>query len=241
MQRGQRPYTALYAEFWMRLMKNTFQNKLGTIITAEGADKDMWAINLLLQTPNDKWWDDPATTDKVETRDDILLRSFNEGYAATVAALGKDRSQWRWGTLHAANFVSNPLGASGIGPIVSIVNKQVPTGGNSECVNSEMWMASTGNFAPLSIPSMRMIVDMSDLTKCTGMNSSGESGNPGSDWYGNMIEAWRTVRVPSDALDTPASRFRFSAQTLSESLILDIPGRQKRDPSIPLTGPVFIR
>ena len=25
--------------------------------------------------------------------------------------------------------------------------------------NSEMWMASTGNFAPLSIPSMRMIVE----------------------------------------------------------------------------------
>jgi penicillin G amidase len=189
------PHAALYAQFWMRLMKNTFQNKLGTVITAEGADKDMWAINLLLQTPNDKWWDDPATTDKVETRDDILIRSFNEGYAATVAALGKDRSQWRWGTLHAANFVSNPLGASGIGPIESIVNKsKVPTGGNSECVNSEMWMASTGTFAPLSIPSMRLIVDMSDLTKCVGMNSSGESGNPGSEWYTNMIEAWRTVK-----------------------------------------------
>ena len=26
------------------------------------------------------------------------------------------------------------------------------------------------------------------------MNSSGESGNPGSDWDGNMIEAWRTVK-----------------------------------------------
>lgn len=185
------PQAALYAEFWMRLLKNTFQNKLGSTITADGADKDMWAVNLLLQTPDDKWWDDPATP-VIETRDDTLARSFSEGYAAAVAALGKDRSQWQWGRLHAANFVSNPLGASGIAPLESLVNiSKVPVGGNSECVNSQMWLASTGTFAPLSIPSMRLIVDMSDLTRCVSINSTGESGHPGSQWYGNMIDMWR--------------------------------------------------
>ncbi len=185
------PYAALYGEFWMKLTKNVFQNKLGSVIKSEGGDREMWAINLLLKTPDDKWWDDPATSAKVETRDDMLARSFAEGYAAAVAALGKDRSKWRWGKLHAANFISNPLGLSGISPIESIVNKsKVPMGGNSECVNSQMWMASSGDFSPRSIPSMRMIIDMNDLTKCESMNSTGPSGNPGSPGYGNMIESW---------------------------------------------------
>jgi penicillin G amidase len=187
------PHAALYAEFWMRLTKNVFQNKLGTVISSDGGDKEMWAINLLLQNPNDKWWDDPATSSMVETRDDVLARSFSEGYAATVAALGKDRGQWRWGKLHAANFISNPLGASGIGPVESIVNKSnVPVDGNGECVNSQMWMASSGDFSPRSIPSMRMIVDMNDLTKCESINSTGPGGNPGNSSYTNQIEPWRT-------------------------------------------------
>jgi len=187
------PQAALYGEFWLKLTRNVFQNKLGAVIKSEAGDREMWAIHLLLQTPDDKWWDDPDTKAMVETRDDVLARSLAEGYAAAAAALGKDRSGWRWGKLHAANFISNPLGMSGIKPIESIVNKsKVPMGGNSECVNSQMWMASSGDFSPRSIPSMRMIIDMSDLTKGESMNSTGPSGNPGSPGYVNMIESWRT-------------------------------------------------
>jgi hypothetical protein len=93
----------------MRLVINTFSDQLGALIKPEGDDRDMWAISLLLQNPNDTWWDDINTKDKVETRDDVLTRSFQEGYTATLAALGSDRSLWKWGTLHTATFVSNPL------------------------------------------------------------------------------------------------------------------------------------
>jgi penicillin amidase len=106
--------------------------------------------------------------------------------------MGEDPDKWQWGKLHAANFISNPLGLSGIKPIEAIVNaKQVPMSGNSECINSQMWMAGSGDFSPRSIPSMRMIVDMSDLAKCESMNSSGSGGEPGSKTYRNMIQSWR--------------------------------------------------
>ena len=186
---------ALYNEFWMKLVKNTYQDQLGDAAKAEGLDKEMWAITLLLQDPADTWWDDAKTGDKKEMRDDILTKSFNEGYAATVADLGKDRSKWQWGKLHTATFVSNPLGASGIAPIESVVNKgPVPVGGNSECVNSQIWYASKGNFGIGMIPSMRMIIDLTDPGKSIGMNSTGQSGNPGNPWYGNMIVPWSKVQ-----------------------------------------------
>jgi len=189
------PQAALYAEFWMKLMNNIYQNKMGDIVKSDGLDREMWAVNLLLQNPSDAWWDNPATKDAIETRDEVLSRSFREGYAAAVAALGKDRSQWKWGTLHKATFISNPLGASGIGPIESLVNQgPVPAGGSGECVNSMMWYASNGNFSIRLIPSMRMIVDMGDLSKGVGMNSTGQSGHPGNLWYGNMIIPWSKVQ-----------------------------------------------
>ncbi|MEI6608672.1 MAG: penicillin acylase family protein, partial [Deltaproteobacteria bacterium] len=139
--------------------------------------------------------DNPATKDIKETRDEVLSRSFREGYASAVADLGKNRSKWKWGSLHKATFVSNPLGASGIGPIESLVNQgPVPSGGSGECVNSMMWYASNGNFSIRLIPSMRMIVDMGDLSNGVSMNSTGQSGHPGNPLYGNMIVPWSKVQ-----------------------------------------------
>ncbi len=188
------PQAALYAEFWMKLVNNTFADQLGTVIKPEGDDRDMWAINLLLQNPNDAWWDDVNSKDKVETRDEILTRSFKEGYAAAVAAMGPDRSLWKWGTLHTTTFVSNPLGASGIGPIESLVNRgPFPAGGTTDAPNANRWTVDNGNFAVDSCPSMRMIIDMSDISKSVCMNLTGQSGNPASPWYGDMIKSWLNV------------------------------------------------
>jgi penicillin amidase len=179
----------------MKLVNNTFQNKLGDTIKSEGDDRDMWAMKLLLEKPTDKWWDDPATKDKVETRDDILDRSFKEGYAATAAALGPDRTLWKWGKLHTATFVSNPLGASGIGPIESLVNRgPFPAGGTTDAPNACRWTVDKGNFTIQSCPSMRMIIDMSDISKSVCMNLTGQSGNPASQWYGSMIDSWLNVK-----------------------------------------------
>jgi penicillin G amidase len=189
------PQASLYAEFWMRLVKNTFQNKLGDTIKAKGTSRDMWAIKLLLEKPNDKWWDDPATKDKVETRDDVLEQSFIEAFAATGNTLGYDRSLWQWGKLHTVTFTSNPLGISGIGPIESLVNRgPFPVAGTAEVPNACRWLAGNNNFSVSEGPSMRMIIDMGDLSKSVCMNSTGQSGNPASKWYSNMIKSWLNVK-----------------------------------------------
>jgi penicillin amidase len=191
---GDSPHAALFNQFIMKLMQNTFQNKLEGIAKADGIDKELWAITLLLNKPNDPWWDDPATKDKKETRDEILVKSFKEGYAAAKLALGKDRSKWKWSKLHKATFVSNPLGVSRIKPLEALVNKgPVPTAGSTECINNNIWYASKGNFSVGLIPSMRMIVDLGDFDKSVTVNSTGVSGHPGSKWYGDQIIPWAKI------------------------------------------------
>jgi penicillin amidase len=186
------PQAVLYAMFWKRLTGLVFQDKLGDVAKSDAADKEMWAMTLLLANPDDAWWDDSTTKDKTETRDEVLVRAFREGYEAAVAALGKNRSKWRWSDLHGATFVSNPLGASKIGLLEKLVNRgPVPVGGSTECVNNNMWDAGTGDFSVRMIPSMRMIVDMNDFSGNISINSTGQSGHPKSPWYGDMIEPWR--------------------------------------------------
>lgn len=194
------PQAALYAQFWARLLENLFNDqlddeKLEAEDKAYGSDRDMWATALLLQDPDNAWWDNATTDDVIETRDDILLQSFQEGYNNTVAALGKDREKWKWGDLHKATFVSNPLGVSGVGFVERRVNRgPYAVGGSMATVNNTAWgVGSDEDFEVLWLPSMRMIVDLADFTRSATIHTTGQSGHPYSSHYGDMIDLWRNI------------------------------------------------
>jgi penicillin amidase len=188
------PHAALYAEFWARLVNDLFGDQLTEDIVVRGGDREMQAVSLLMEKPNNAWWDDAATKDAVETRDDILVRSFGEAYANTLAALGKNRDNWRWGDLHTATFVSNPLGQSGISLIENMVNRgPFPTSGSTGTVNNTVWYTNSGDFSVEWVPSMRMIVDLSDLSKSVTVHTTGQSGHPYSRNYDDMIDLWRNM------------------------------------------------
>jgi len=189
---------ALYNELIMRLMYNTFQAELEGIARTDAADREYYAINLLLKSPDDAWWDDPTTKDIKETRDDILVKSFEEAYADAAAAMGKDPNQWQWGRIHKTIFVSNPLGASSIGLIEALVNQgPLSNSGTIECLNNTVWYASNGNFNTKHGAAMRMIVDLTDFDNSAGINSTGQSGHPGNPWYGDQNILWaKMVYLP---------------------------------------------
>ncbi|MCL0056293.1 penicillin acylase family protein [Dehalococcoidia bacterium] len=185
------PQAALYAQFWARLMHYLFMDQLGEDVQVRGGSREMWATLLLMEQPDNAWWDYIATEEVVETRDDILIRSFSEGYANTVAALGKNRDDWRWGELHTSYFVSTPLGMSGIGLIEDMVNRgPFATHGGTETVNNTVWDAGAGDFSVSALPSMRMIIDLADLSQSVAIHTTGQSGHPYSRHYDDMIDTW---------------------------------------------------
>jgi penicillin amidase len=185
---------ALYAYFWLHLMDNLFNDQLAPVLRATGGDNYLWATYQLAQNPQSIWWDDTRTPEIIETRDDILKRSFAEAYTAAVQKLGEDRGAWRWGDLHTATFVSDPLGQSGIPLVEAIVNRgPVATSGGSEIVNATGWSAASGSFEVNSLPSMRMIVDLGDMDSSLAIHTTGQSGNPFSPHYSDMIDLWRNI------------------------------------------------
>lgn len=190
------PQAALYAQFWASLIRNLYYDQLGGVYNPDGYSREMWATVLLMEQPDNVWWDDTRTKEIVEKRDDILIRSFKEGFAGTIATLGKDPSKWKWGELHTVTFISSPLGQSGIGFIEKIVNRgPFPTGGSSDTVNNAAWSIETGNFTVTAwLASMRMIVDLSDFTKSVAIHTTGQSGHPYSKHYDDMIGLWLNMK-----------------------------------------------
>ena len=201
------PQAALFEVFWARLVANTWADHLG--YQPSGGGNVAWATQLLLAQPDNPLWDNP-NTDTTETRDDVLLQSLQEAVAEMTAAQGSDQTAWRWGDLHTATFVSQPLGQSGIGLIESLFNGgPVPTSGSWDTINRTNWYTNNGYVVAGSISSMRMIVDLSNLDASRSMHTTGQSGHPFSPYYTDMIDPWRLVeyhpmRFGADSVESGA-------------------------------------
>ena len=118
-----RPEAAFYNLFWKRLMADTFHDQLSPDLYPNGDTYWEDVIYFLLKDPQNAWWDDRSTADKVETRDDILAKALQEAYSDGLSKLGKDFSAWKWGDLHTITFRNATLGKSGISLIENIFNR----------------------------------------------------------------------------------------------------------------------
>src|SRR5260221_8219488 len=110
---------ALYEAFWVQLDKALWGSQFGYV--PDGTNV-RWGTHLLLDKPDNPLWDNPTTTNKTETRDDVLRAAFVDAYKSLVTRLGTDYTGWSWGKIHQATFTSNPLGLSGINFIEDFVN-----------------------------------------------------------------------------------------------------------------------
>jgi penicillin amidase len=143
------------------------------------------------------WWDDKTTPEVVETREEILEKSFINGVAELAELLGNDPSKWNWGELHTATFRNGTLGESGVPPIEGLFNRgPFPTGGGSSIVNATAWDAVEG-YQVIDVPSMRMIVDLSDLNNSMTVHTTGQSGHAYHPHYIDMAPTWANVEYYS--------------------------------------------
>jgi penicillin amidase len=200
---------ALFEAFWLELVKRLWGDDLGY---TPDSSLLFLALDVLLDAPDHGWWDDSTTTTVRESRDDILKAAYAAAYKLVAQRLGTDdHTRWTWGALHTATFRSNPLGQSGIGPLESFVNGgPVAASGGTEIVNATRYRLSDP-FVVRSVPSMRMVIDLSNLDASVWINATGQSGHPMSDQYRDQIERWRLIQF----LPMRASRSAIEGATTS--------------------------
>ncbi len=183
---------ALFEVFWKHLLFATF-DELGEESPPGGGAAWYEVVRGLLLRPEDPWWDRVATAE-VEGRETIFRQAFAAAVDELEARLGPDPAGWRWGDLHTVTFRNETFGQSGIAPIEALFNRgPYPSAGGEGIVNATGWAADEG-YQVDSIPSMRMIVDLSNLGNSLMMHSTGQSGHAYHRHYVDFADPWRYIQ-----------------------------------------------
>jgi len=137
----------------------------------------------------------------------MLALSAEEAYDELSALQGTTVSSWRWGDLHAITLTSDTLGSSGIAPIEMLFNRgPFAVSGGASVVNATGWELGT-SYATTTVPSMRMVVDLSDFDASTWIHLTGASGHAfeehyidqTSDWAAGVQKPWAFSSTAIDA------------------------------------------
>jgi len=124
---------------------------------------------------------------------------MEEALQYLVDTQGPEPIEWRWELIHtltlkaplfseAAESESAPAALKLI--VDNILNKgPFPAGGHSHSINNGEYRW-TNPYDMVLGPSIRRIVDFSDLSSTLSILPTGQSGNPLSQYYGDQTESW---------------------------------------------------
>jgi len=188
------PAAALFEVFWKNLMELTFMEELPEGTEPGGGSRWFEVFADLVQRPDDAWWDIPSTV-PVENRDFIFSMAFSQAVSELKNKLGDDASEWAWGDLHTLELVNPSLGSTGIGLIDALFNRGgYKISGGTAIVNATGWSATRDEpYAVRSLPSMRMIVDLNQLSDSLSIHTTGQSGHAYHEHYVDMTDPWRNI------------------------------------------------
>jgi penicillin amidase len=180
---------AVFEATWRHLLNLTFQDDLVEDFWPTGGSRWSLVVAAMMDFPNSRVWDD-STTSEIEDRDAMLDAAFRAGVAELRDLLGDKPDEWEWGQIHGAVFRNETLGESGVGLIEGRFNRgPYPAAGGTDIVNATGYYADEG-YEVTWLPSLRMIVDLGDLTNSLMIHTTGQSGHAYSSHYEDMIEPW---------------------------------------------------
>lgn len=208
---------AYFAVVWRQLLGLTFHDELRRSLWPDGDSRWFAVMTGLLRDPTSSWWDDRGTDGVVETRDDILRQALLAARVEITKRESLDPADWTWGRLHRLDLRNATLGESGVAPVERLLDRGGwGVSGSSSVVDASAWDAGSG-YDVVSAPSMRMVVDLSDLDASRWINLTGASGHPMSGHYTDQTELY----VRGQTLAWPFSRSAVSAEQDSDTLTLE--------------------
>jgi len=121
----------------------------------------------------------------------LAARALVEAVAQLQATEGPDPATWRWGRVHVARF-EHPLLRS-IPILGRLVRLEAATGGDEETVSRGGFRGSGpgGPWAHVHGAGLRLVADLADPDRTLAMIATGQSGNPLSSHWGDMLKPWQ--------------------------------------------------
>lgn len=153
---------------------------------------EMWRFIALMDTDSANVFFDHPNTPVRETARDVVREAFR---AMQVFFKQNPQKRTAWGE-------ARPTDINHLARIAPFSRKGLRTGGHGTAPN-----AIKGGHGP----SWRMVVDLGEQLRARGVYPGGQSGNPGSRFYDNMVDAWAQGRyydllLLSTPTDNPGER-----------------------------------
>ena len=135
--------------------------------------------------------DSLAVVDLIDAHRDevapLIANSLAAAWTDTQARLGRDPAQWRWGSLHKTAF-RHPLGER----LPQAAMPDYSRGGDGTTPNNTSFDGN--DFSVTSGASWRMVLDVGNWDAARMTNAPGQSGDPNSPFYANLLEGWANDR-----------------------------------------------
>ncbi len=149
--------------------------------------RNTWEI--LVASESSPWWDDVKTTDKTETRTDIVIRAAEKSLALLQQHGGPTMQDWTWEKYHLLKH-PHALGAvKALESYFSVGPFGVP--GGSEVINNMHFdLDTTGVFECDGGPALRKVTDFANVENGMTVSPSGQSGNFLSPHYKDQAEMY---------------------------------------------------
>ncbi len=172
------------------LIESTFEPHLGNELYVKYRSNP-WrtcnAIRRLIQTSDTVFFDDPHTAE-IESRDDMIVRTFMDAVEYLHELQGEDITQWQWGSVHTLT-VEHPISRA-VKQLGGLVNRgPFPFGGSVATVNPGAYQLPHGQQVYAG-SSMRFVYDMQNMHNAARIIPGGVSGNPLSPHYADQLPLW---------------------------------------------------
>ena len=173
----------IYNRIVYEFQKNTFSDEMGKAFN-QFSNTPLIEKVLPVQMAREEsvWWDDVSTKGKLESKQDIVMKSFKNAFTFLQNQLGENVESWTWGRVisveykHALGEVPLLRSLFNVGPFV--------TSGGDQVINNQIYnIDSTGYYKVKAGPSTRRVVDFSDAENSLAILPTGQSGRVFSDHY----------------------------------------------------------
>ena len=123
-----------------------------------------------------------------ERAHDVISASLATAYAETKYLLGEDPSLWQWGTLHKMRFQHPLIHLADTDLAEQMRYPPMPRGGSGNTTNATAMRSS--DLQVRSGASYRQVIDVGNWDAATMTNAPGQSGDPRSPYYANLLKGW---------------------------------------------------
>jgi penicillin amidase len=174
---------------WLRDFNRVlFAERLGSSF-ADYWDLHPPVIEAIL-TKHPEWCSDPAQPGTTGCAARLAL-SLRHALDQLTADYGTDMAQWRWGRAHAASFPHMLL--SRVPLLRNRFEIAIPADGGADTVNRGGILIQSADQPYLDRhgAGLRMILDFADLDAARYIVVPGQSGNPVSPHYSDLLTSWR--------------------------------------------------